>query len=123
MRQEEEEGGRKGGGEHVLIHLLDRQLLLFIANLVQRIIDITGEPDAFGNILSRPRTRSLNPRGAGFPDLLIKAQTSGNIGGEVIFLGENNTQRSGILQCLTRSLALVWHHGVRGIAHNGRLAD
>lgn len=104
----------KGNG-HSRIHFFNCQHILLVLDLVEWQVFVVREADALVYVVSGFRGRRLYPGGTRKADLVVDCERLFDVPVEVGW-AEQDSNRSGIFDCHARTLALVGHHWVAGIA-------
>lgn len=102
----------------VAVHLLDGELVALVLDAVAGDVGVAGEADALVDVVGGLGGGGLDFGGPGQAHVRVHLQRRLDVAVEVL-LAEQDAQRRGVLDGHARALALVRHHGVRGVAQDG----
>jgi len=105
----------------VTVHFIDGQFTL-CGSQISIVRCETGEPNPFVQVLRCPCRSSLDASSSGFSNCFVHSETSFDILGKVVFVGEDDPESGCILDGLAGALRLMGHHGVSGVPENTDIA-
>lgn len=102
----------------VAVHLLNGELVALVLDAVAGDVGVAREADALVDVVGGLGGGGLDLGGPGQAHVRVDLEGRIDVAVEVL-LAEQDAQRRSVLDGHARALALVRHHGVRGVAQDG----